>query len=291
MKITIKEFIKRELPTLIDDVIELNQAIEEAKGISSEVEEVVKELNDFFQEEIDNTPKNYLKNDFWEKNFSYTAEVFGKDVNFNVKVYYFKNINSYNNNRDKTNYLYKYVPSSNTVYISIYVIGDKIIKNTFNSKLAHEIKHYHQYIKTGYNQLHSTKYYDILKNIDSKNPYERTISNIVYLSSDYEQQAYTEELYNELMYSEAPYSSIIYSTNTYKAYESLKKSIAQAEKYSTDSNFINALKQYGYNFDDFIRKANFAKRNFIKKIGRTITQYQEDDASQSEIYVDYTKQN
>lgn len=274
----IRNLISENVDELIEDMKQWNASLEEAKGVSYEVENEVKNIVYDLQNYVNSFNIDYSKNNFQIKHLEVIHEVFGVKINFKINFYFFKNNDVYVQNEGNTTRLYKYVPSSKTVYISVYVIGKRIVKNTFNSKIAHEIRHAHQYKKTGKNNtelLHPVKYYQIVKDIQ-KEGFPQIIAHIKYLSSKYEQEAYSEELYNELMYSDEPPESYFRKTNPYLAYNMLKTCVKVLGTNKNNQELIEALSKWGYNYDDFLRKAHYAQQSFIKRLSRVLVQVQED---------------
>lgn len=278
LKEKIRSLVNEGISEISEDIKEWNITLEEAKGVSYEVENEVKKIVSELQIYVNNIPIDYTKNNFQTKRIETEKKVFGLNINFKITFYFFKNNDVYVQNQEYTKALYKYIPSSQTVYISIYVIGNKIVRNTFNSKIAHEIRHTNQYKKTSKSNtdlLHPIKYYKIVQDI-KENGFPSIIAHIKYLSSKYEQEAYGEELYNELMYSDEPPEVYFRETNSYMAYNALKKCIKIVQTNKDNQKLLEALTKWGYNYNDFLKKAQYSQQNFIKRLSRIIVQVQED---------------
>ena len=278
LKEKIRRLVNEGITEISEDIKEWNITLEEAKGVSYEVENEVKKIVSELQIYVNNIPIDYTKNNFQTQRIETEKKVFGLDINFKITFYFFKNNDVYVQNQEYTKALYKYIPSSQTVYIFIYVIGNKIVRNTFNSKIAHEIRHTKQYKKTGKNNtelLHPRKYYEIVKDIQNEG-FPKIVAHIKYLSSKYEQEEYGEELYNELMYSDEPPEVYFRETNSYMAYNALKKCIKIVQANKDNQKLLEALAKWGYNYNDFLKKAQYSQQNFIKRLSRIIVQVQED---------------
>lgn len=149
LKDQIRNIVSGSIDDVVDNLKEWKASLQEAKGISYEVEKETKNIVSYLQNYLNRSHVDYSKDKFQIKQLETKHEVFGEKVNFKITFYLFKNNDIYVQNEGNARTLYKYVPSSKTVYISVYVIGKKIVKNTFNSKIAHEIRHALQYKKTG----------------------------------------------------------------------------------------------------------------------------------------------
>ena len=254
---------------------ELNEAVNEELGISKDVENAVKSVSEIIKDYIEKYPVDYSKNDFFFEDATLPISLFGENMKLFLKIYFFKDYNSWRKNYGIIRELYQYVNGKKEIIITIVVVNRDIISNTFSTKLAHKIRHALQYNKTKKRLLHSSKYY--------QNVYDKTgsqingiVGEIIYLSSKYEQEAYGEEMYNELMYSSEPIDFVYKSCNGWAAYERLKKLIKILEANRNNAYLANDISKRGYSFDKFLKKVNNAKHRFLKRLARAIVQVKKD---------------
>lgn len=254
----------------------LNEVIDEAMGISAEVEKESERIVDIIQTKLRGISPCYNRAGGYLTTVNFTDRLFDDKVTIKVRAYFFRDEHCYLYNLKKSmvNYIYSYVHSSSTIYLTTVVVGGDFIPGTLPSKVAHEIRHALQYKKSkkGRNELlHTQKYYTIRNNI-MEGGLKSAVANIVYLSSRYEQESYGEELYNELMYCNAPYQTYVFKTNPYMAYTMLRESIEYTEQNKDNPELMNILKKYGYQYSFFIAKAKKAKDRFLKRLSRAVAQ-------------------
>lgn len=254
----------------------LNEAIDEAMGISAEVEKEAERFVNAIQTKLREICPCYNRAGGYMTTVDFTDRLFEDKVNIKVRAYFFRDEHTYLYNLKKSmvNYIYSYIHSSNTIYLTTVVVGSDFIPGTLHSKVAHEIRHALQYKKSkkGRNELlHTQKYYTIRNNI-MEGGLKSAVANIVYLSSKYEQESYGEELYNELMYCNAPYQSYVFKTNPYMAYTMLRESIEYIEQNKNTPELLSILGKYGYQYNFFIAKAKKAKERFLKRLSRAVAQ-------------------
>ena len=82
-----------------EDIKEWNITLEEAKGVSYEVENEVKKIVSELQIYVNNIPIDYTKNNFQIKRIETEKKVFGLDINFKITFYFFKNNDVYVQNQ------------------------------------------------------------------------------------------------------------------------------------------------------------------------------------------------
>lgn len=191
-------------------------------------------------------------------------------------------------NNKKAKSAYGYNGSENKLYLNIIVINGFVAINTFSTKIAHELKHLYQSIKTNRSKLNNNIYYLITKNrfIDEegkeKNIIEKDIDidvfskvkNVVYLSSKYEGEAYVSELYNELCeLNPKNYYEVLGSCNSYKAYINFVNDVS----FIQDGNNVNEINYilsfYGLSYERFVKKAVLALDVFKRKIWKAVSFY------------------
>lgn len=63
--------------------------------------------------------------------------------------------------------------------------------------------------------------------------------------------------------------------NAYLNYKEFEKSIQNIENYKNNHNLINIINELGYDIDNFIDKAKIAQNNFLHKLGRIISLYED----------------
>lgn len=254
----------------------LNEAIDEAMGISAEVEKESERIVDAIQTKLRGIYPCYNRAGVYLTTVALTDRLFDDKVTIKVRAYFFRDEHCYLYNLKKSmvNYIYSYVHSSSTIYLTAVVVGGDFVPGALRPKVAHEIRHVLQYKKTkqGRNELpHTQKYYTI-RNMIMEGGLKSAVANIVYLSSKYEQESYGEELYNELMYSNAPYQSYVFKTNPYMAYTMLRESIEYIEQNKNSAELLSILGKYGYQYKFFIAKAKKAKDRFLKRLSRAVAQ-------------------
>ena len=189
-------------------------------------------------------------------------------------IYFFDGLSSYLKLRKHISYSYKFVNETKTLYITVITINRNIVINTFTPKLAHEIRHALQYKKTGRKYLHNYQYYDATLKLFDKNPIIKAVSNIIYLSSRYEQESYAEEMYNELLFNNKDISSLYKETNSWKAYEAMKKCLELVIKNKNHQEVKNEIEKRGYTIEKFLQIAEKSCRRFLKYLSRAIVMAQ-----------------
>lgn len=200
---------------------------------------------------------------------------------------------SYKRNHNNSNEIFYFNKSKNILYLTIVCIGDKIITNTFTTKLAHEIKHAFQYYKYNFdginNKLHKSGYYN-QRNINPQNEAEKHFKNIIYLSSQREQEAYQSELYTELIkLNPSIYTKVVTQCNPYQLYLSFKRSVNYFKEHKEDNDVQNILKKFNYNYDNFMNKAEQNCKSFIQHLARAITLYEKEKLNNVDYNINITK--
>lgn len=229
--------------------------------------------------------KPTYKNGFYNDTFSYDYNIFNKDIEIIIDFYFFKDRETYLLYNKKINNMYGYNGIENKLYLTIIIIDGFIAINTFTTKIAHELKHLYQIIKTKRSKLNNNIYYLINKGVFINGNKEESIfnynidvnvfyiiRNIVYLSSKYESEAYISELYNELCeLNPVNYYEVIEDCNSYKAYKSFINDISfiRDKKYINEINYV--LSFYNLSYDKFLKKSLLSLEIFKKKIWKAVS--------------------
>lgn len=265
----------------ITENAELNDSINEALGISNEVEKEVEKIGDIIIKYVKNLPISYRYNDFYPQTKDIKSVLFGEEMIFKLQMYFFKDIETYFRNKDIIQYFFQYSNDTKTVFITIVVINKDVVFNSLTTKLAHEIRHTLQYNKTKRKLLHSKSYYQNVYDSTGKKT-NGDISEIIYLCSPYEQEAYGQELYNELLYYALPFKLQYKKCNGWQAYERLVKLINWVKNNPKDPKIINDITKRGYTVEEFLVKAENGRKKFIRRLGRAIVQAEKDKISFNE---------
>ena len=270
----------------------------EERGISSEVQDESKHLSNLICDVIETFDVKYDENGVSELTEEYDYNVFNNDIILNVKYIFFIDRDSYLKNYKFIDSKYGYYNNDNKLYITVIIINGFVVVNTLITKIAHELKHVYQYIKTKRNRLNKSIYYNIISNrfidnignIKSINDVDginidlfNKIKNIVYLSSKYEHESYSSELYNELcILNPLHYYEVLDKTNSYKAYISFKNDLTNIQ--TCDKNeVVFILNLYNLNYESFIKKSINNLNNFKHKLFRAISLYIDTKNENSEI--------
>lgn len=259
-----------------------NNLINETKGVSKEVEAETNSLEDSLYDHFKNnilTKINYNEKEIYVFTDEFETELFNNTITLSIKWILFKDTFTYKCHKNDYEYNYGYNNKNKILYLTVIVIGNNIINTTFSTKLAHEIRHSFQYEKFNIENdglLHKNSYYT-KRNIIPNNEAEEHFKIIIYLSSQREQEAYGEELYNEL-YKLKPldYLDVLKNCNSYLAYKSFEKAISYFEENQENKDVKNILKKYNYNFQNFIKKAKKNCYNFLCRLGRAISLYNDE---------------
>ena len=181
------------------------------------------------------------------------------------------------NLKKSVNFDYSYNSGTRTAKITVVMVADQIVVNTFTPFVAHEIRHHHQIVKSDCLTL-NTKQFEKLKAAEEKNktnPFLKMLKHIAYCSQESEQEAYGQELYHELcLLKPTQYFYALEDCNAYKVYKRMEKYIAFIEKYKKNSLLYNSLHSLGYDVDIFIDKAKKSCKNFLRRLGRIVALYE-----------------
>lgn len=252
--------------------------INEERGISKEVQNEANEIYSEIDEFISNINFDYSNNKFFTLNYEFDISIFNEVIKTKIILRCFYNYNIYLQLHKKIEDYYYYNNKTKTLCLSIHIIGNKPLHFTFPTKLAHEIRHNLQYKKTNYEYLHPTSYYANLAKLKNNEPFNKDIQNIIYLSSKYEQQSYGDELYSELKFlSPDSYLDVINKCNSYLAYKTFINSINNIENNKDNKLLIDKINSFGFNdINDFINKAKYSARQFLKRLGKAISLYMDE---------------
>lgn len=272
-------------------------ALMEERGISREVEREVHGVVRSIGEYVKTVPVDYSGEGFFHRDERMETTVFGEDVKFEIKFYFFRDYRTYLRYQSHIRYIYQYIRQRNTVMMTVVVINRDIITNTFNGKIAHEIRHALQYVKINKGKINKPSCYravevlrgkPLLSNFDKNGKqvapidYDVEVANIIYLSSKYEQEAYGQEMYNSIMYSsELPFLAYRHN-NAYYAYQRLKESV-KVVKEGGGNGLAAALERYGLSQERIVRKGENAVRKFFKRLIRAYSQADNDRIDYNEI--------
>ena len=267
---------------------ELNEAIDEALGISHEVEDATKGVKDYVESYIKTIPysERYKYEGMNVISLDISRKLFGQEINFKISIFFFQDWSILRKNRNLNMNQFSYVDRTKTIYLSIVVVGDEILLNTFSTKIAHELRHALQYRKTLKPSLVSMNYYKRIEDMDT-NVEDDTVSDenynfrgkipfLIYLSSQYEQESYAEEMYNELIFSKDIVDSSYKETNPWRIYENGRKILNRVKRNMSNPRVLQAIKGLGYDPNTFIKAREKDLSNFLKKLGRAIVQAKKD---------------
>lgn len=281
-----KTYTKEELETMYV----FNDILNEERGISKEVQNAVSGINndlyDYYQSSIEPNI-NYDTNLYYNTIDEFDISLFNKKYTLRINWLFYKDKKIYNKYRNAENELYYFNNNEKLIEISIIIINKNIVLNTFTTKLAHEIKHSFQCQKFNIEQnklLQKDSYYK-KRNIKPNNIAEEHFKTIIYLSSQREQEAYAEELYRELCeIKPLHYYEVINHCNSYLIYKKLEKSIKYFEENKNNFDVQNIIKQYNYKLNSFIKKAKINCNNFLHRLGKAISLYEEEKYALKHIY-------
>lgn len=257
-------------------ISEFHDILNEERGYSEEVDRIGNEISKFLKKIVsENKPIIYKDDEIETIEVNFKRNIFNENINFNIYVYYFKSLNDYYNKKNRLDIKYGYIRETKTVLVCICVAKNTIIFNSFTPKIVHEIRHDYQYAKSGALDL-KTRQYKKIKNINKKERFKQDIWNVGYYSQKHEQEAYGQELYTELIrFAPKPYYMVLDQCNAYLNYKEFEKSIQNIENYKNNHDLINIIGELGYDIDNFIKKAKIAQDEFLHKLGRIISLYED----------------
>ena len=267
---------------------ELNEAIDEALGVSQEVENATNEVKTYLEDYIKTIPysERYKYEGMNIKTLDITRRIFNQDVNFKISIFFFQDWSTLRKNRNLNINQYSYVNRTKTLYLSIVVVGDEIILSTFSPKIAHELRHALQYEKTSKPSLVSLRYYQLTADMDTSLEdddvpdenynFRGRIPFLLYLCSQYEQESYAEEMYNELMFSEDISDYAYKKTNPWTIYDNGRRILNRVKRNMSTPRVLQVIKGLGYDPHTFVEAREKDLRNFLKKLGRAIVQAKKD---------------
>lgn len=252
----------------------LNEELGHSEEVDNETLRVSEDLEMMIR---GNKPHTIPLNKFITKEFSIVKKVFDVIVKFTVTGVYFNDNKTYKNLKKSVNFDYSYNSGTRTAKITVVMVADQIVANTFTPFVAHEIRHHHQIVKSDCLTL-NTKQFEKLKAAEEKNktnPFLKMLKHIAYCSQESEQEAYGQELYHELcLLKPTQYFYALEDCNAYKVYKRMEKYIAFIEKYKKNSLLYNSLHSLGYDVDIFIDKAKKSCKNFLRRLGRIVALYE-----------------
>lgn len=269
-------FSKRFLDSLLEE-----------RSVSREAQSEANELGECMEEIVDSIEPQYNDQGIAVVDGTNDTELFGKDIRICFKIYLFRDFEAYKKQRRIINYFYKYFNQSKTIHLTIVVIAGKVMYDTNQTKLAHEILHALQYEKSGKELLHNEKYYQNIEGLtQEQDEIIYMIKYIIYMSSHYEQEAYANELYSELnMRKPENYLDVLSRCNGYLSYKNLETYYNRIKELKDDELVKKTLEDYGYSIGYFLKNAEVAVKNFSRRIGRVVSLWiDENRPSSSTIY-------
>lgn len=276
----VRKIVKEEIQH-----ISKQKYVNETKGISPEVEELAHDfardiLEIVREKEYDYNQRFYRTSEIYD-----CCDVFGIDIALELNICFCRNWIVYNEECKGRAGEYKYDNKNRIVVITVYVVGDRIIANSLETKLAHEFRHIQQYAmyhKDKGDYLMKSSYYKATSQI-GQGGLRDAVSNVIYLSSRFENEAYGQELYNELMNSNKPIEQVFKESNSYKAYESLVNDLKIMIANKNNRELHNILKEHGHQYDHVVRKGKNTCGRFHKRLIKAYAQAVEDRNKQKQV--------
>ena len=273
---------------------DIRGVVNEELGIHGDVIKISFDIIREIEKQIKVIPKQYFPYipgvSYRRGDFKYTA--FGKTIdiefrycNFRDKRYYKKYVNKIEN------FTNGFKLSTLTLRIDIHAISGQIIENTFSDTVQHELEHFFQEDKIGKSFSEDNEMYKVAR--FSKDYYgnvlgdetAKNIGNIMYFTRKCEIEGYVNGLYALLVknYKETGYntSTILETSPIYQGLLELRRNKEWLLKNQNDinvKNFIESIRKKGLNitFEKIIKFADYADREIVKRIGRTIVKAQKD---------------
>lgn len=260
------------------------EMVDEAKGVSSEVEEEARAFTRDLMEIIDEMKYDYNTNPHGRNVEYLDCNLFGLDITIKLIVHFCENEKIFHEQCKGRVGEYRYDNGKRLLTITVYKVGDTVVNNTMETKLSHEFRHVQQYAmykKPKGSYLLNPSYYGAVNEI-GKGYLETAVGNAIYLSTRFESEAYGEELYNELMISDKPLEQAFKESNSYQAYQSLINSLRIIVANKDKQNLHDVIKKHGHQYNHIIRKGKNTCGLFRKRLIRAYTQAVEDKKKENE---------
>lgn len=248
--------------------------LNEVCGISEDVEEATLYLMDDIRERLERNKHKYTGQKPNE-GISFGCEIFGMEITVSVVVRFCKNWEEYHAKYNIGKAENGFYNKDRILLLTVYIVGNDIVYGPLKSIIAHEIRHIEQHVINNIPQdsrIHKESYYKVRNGLKSKNIYERTFAQLMYLSSKFEQEGYIEQMYNEILNSKTPSQESFKRCGAYKAYEDMKYYLNLAYSYREDKEFRNLLTTHGYEYRRFMGYARRACGTFHKRLCKAFSQ-------------------
>lgn len=245
--------------------LKIRNAIKTTKSIPVNMDLTSLKKGEFYQEVTTSPDK--------EKNINRKQiKIKWQYFSFYDKNTYFK----YLPNIEKT----KYVPNTNTLYITIWSIGGIIDNEILEGAIAHELTHNFQCINRNApllsNEKAKEKYRNSDKNINKQTGLFKYIGIIVYLTYSFEQDAYLNAAYNYIMQECGNGEPFLYIYSQTEAYNSLHKmrNILDIIKESLKDKQIeeilsqHCVNEYNCSLEKIYNNGEKAYKRYARKLAR-----------------------
>lgn len=264
----------------------LNTLIFEELTISGEVQ---RETNNVWKEILNILPNintNVLDgyDSVYYGNYNFFITVYGEKIYMYINIYNFLTKNSFENNKDKINYLNAssmYEGRMKWITLTIPMIsGNIIMEPDIKDSLQHELEHIFQGKHGSKNILLGDGEYAKARNLlYSADDDISNLALIIYLGNTSEQDAYINGLYAYLMAQEEPMVKIkwdiVKSSEAYILLMRIKTIIEKLESPCDDlkEKCVNYFKLTPYKMLKLGKKVEF---RLTRKIGKVIAKYYKD---------------
>ena len=271
------EAIKEELKNAINEELSISLTVSnEANVVIREIEKMISDAEQC-ESEIPCTKK---------KTFTFERNFIGVNVCFNVFYYNFISKESLFSANGKYDYLSSYsYKVLNKWYVGIrcYGVSGGLSKDDLSDSVQHELEHIFQGEKgNGKITEPSQKYFNIAANLSNSDEDKRRIAEILYISTDYEQDAFVNGLYANLLSKKSPipYWGDIKDSEAYAWLKKLDSNIEYInDNYKRDSIYEKSH-EFGLSLDKLIKIAEQAKRRLLSKIGKVLIKVRKDKISE-----------
>ena len=278
MKINLNE---RYLTSLVKKTVD--SFINEELSISDKVVEETNKIKELIKKDSGASNKEVLDDGVFRRTGSIRVSIFS--TNFLIK-YEIINFVDYDTYYEKYQ-LFK--PNCSTsmgnkeMKISILSISGEFQENSFGDSIQHEVEHiYQEYMaeKPLFYNDDKDIYRTAIENINSTlyNGWVSKLSNVVYYSKKYEQDAFINGLYQQLVQPDAIFyeKDIIKSSTPYKISVMLVGLRNEIDKNIEDKDLINACKFFGKPSKWFINRCDSSCRYIAKRLRKVITKARKD---------------
>lgn len=266
----------------------ITESIKEELGVSDEVSRLSFKTSSAVFSNAAKFPKSKIAPGVSTNTFKSSLNAFGKKITIKVVNTYFGDANRFREYRqDHPKSPNIYTKENDLLTFHVDYINEKPLPEDFYGAFYHEFQHLFQDVKSGNGYKTRPEYNLAISNFKSKHKPIRTISEIIYYSSEKEIYAFAGQAYESMLnfdFGQSSYSNVhdaIADTKLYNAYTQLKNGMVFLENHKDNQNLHTLLKQFNTNYNQIYKHCQWAVKQYAKYIGRVIVKAEKDIAERT----------